>query len=109
LGREVRRETLLWGRLGISGLRQHLQFQEIGEHDGLVAFRARTAQPYRMAEDVVLCTTLLANRPFAAHAAFVDGVGHQGLASAELSTQSRLVDDGGLDVAPPERTLAAGG
>ena len=109
MGGEVRRGTLLWGRLGISGLRQHLQFQEIGEHDGLVAFRAATAEPYGMAEDVVLCTPLLANQPFAAHAALIDGVGRQGPASAELSAQSRLVDDGGLDVAQSERTLAAGG
>jgi hypothetical protein len=109
LGREVRRETLLWGRLGISGLRQHLHFQEIGEQDGLVAFSAGAAQPYGVAEDVVLCTTLLANRPFAAHAALVDGVGHQGPASAELSAQLRFIDDGGLEVAQSERTLAAGG
>jgi len=109
LGREVRRETLLWGRLGISGLRQHLHIQEIGEQDGLVAFSAGAAQPYGVAEDVVLCTTLLANRPFAAHAALVDGVGHQGRTSAELGAQLSLVDDGGLDVAQSERTLTAGG
>jgi hypothetical protein len=94
-----------WG-LGDYGITS--QVQEIGEQDGLVAFSTGAAQPDGVAEDVVLGTTLLANRPFAAHAAFVDGVRHQGPASAELSTQSRLVDGRGLDVAPSERMLAAG-
>jgi hypothetical protein len=60
-------------------------------------------------EDVVLCTTLLANRPFAAYPALIDRVSHQRLASAELGTESRLVDGNELGVAQSEGTLPARG
>src|SRR6266545_2967749 len=62
-----------YGRLGISGLRHHLQFEQVGEQDGLVAFAAASTESEGTAEDVVLFTTSDANLSLAADAALVHG------------------------------------
>ena len=50
-----------WGLLGDWGLRQYLQFKQIGEQDGFVARAAVAAETERPAENVVLCTTSFAD------------------------------------------------
>src|SRR5258708_39994550 len=49
-----------WGLLGDWGLRQYLQFKQLGEQDGSVATTALSAQTERVAEEVGLCTTAAA-------------------------------------------------
>jgi hypothetical protein len=87
-----RGKTFLCGRLGISGLRHHLQFEQVGEQDGLLTLSAVAAEAQGTAENVVLFTTSCANLSLAAEAALVDGVGHQCAAPTELSAQLTLVD-----------------
>jgi len=66
-----------WGLLGDWGLRHHLQFKQLGEQDGFVARTAVAAETERAAEEVVLCTTSVADHAVAAHAALVHGVRHE--------------------------------
>src|SRR5260221_1401807 len=106
-----RGKTFLCGRLGITGdwgLRQYLQFKQLGEQDGFVARTALAAQTERAAEEVVLCTTSVADHAFAAHAALVHGVRHECAATTQLGTQVTVVDGGELDAAESEGALAAG-
>lgn len=74
-----------WGLLGDWGLRQYLQFKQLGEQDGFVARTALAAKTERAAENVVLCTTSVADHTFAAHAALVHGVRHERTAPTEFS------------------------
>jgi hypothetical protein len=59
--------------------------KEVGEQDGLVAFTAAPAKSQGAAEDVVLCTTSIADLSFAADAALVHGVSHQHASATKLS------------------------
>jgi hypothetical protein len=52
LERGSRGKTFLCGRLGISGLLDDLQFKQVSEQDGLVAFTAAPAKSKGTAEDV---------------------------------------------------------
>ena len=97
-----------WGLLGDWGLRQYLQFKQIGEQDGFVARAAAAAETERVAENVVLWTTSFANLSLAADAAFVHGVGHERTAPTEFSAQLTLVDRSELDATESERALAVG-
>jgi hypothetical protein len=97
-----------WGLLGDWGLRQYLQFKQLGEQDGFVAFGAASAESQGSAENVVLCTTSVANLSVAADAAFVHGVGHERTAPTEFSAQLTLVDRSELDATESERALAVG-
>ena len=99
LERGFQGETFLCGRLGISGLRHHLQFQQVREQDRLVAFAATPTESERTAENVVLFTTSDANLALAADAALVHGVGHQHASATKLRAQLTIVDGGELDVA----------
>ena len=89
-------------------MRQYLQFKQLGEQDGFVARAAASAESQRSAENVVLCTTSLANLSLAADAAFVHGVGHERTAPTEFSAQLTLVDRSELDATESERALAVG-
>ena len=89
-------------------MRQHLQFEQIGEQDGFVARTAVAAETERAAEEVVLCTTSVADHALAAYAALVHGVRHECATTTQLGAQLRLVDGGELDVAESEGSLAAG-
>ena len=97
-----------WGLLGDWGLRQYLQFKQLGEQDGFVARTALAAQTERAAEEVVLCTTSVADRAFATHAALVHGVRHECATPTQLSAQLTVVDGRELDAAESEGALAAG-
>jgi len=92
LERGFQGESFLCGRLGISGLRHHLQFEQVGEQDGLFTFSAVAAEAQGSGKNVVLFTTSDAYLSFAADAALVDGVGHQCPAPTKLSPQLTLVD-----------------
>jgi hypothetical protein len=96
-----------WGLLGDWGLRQYLQFKQIGEQDGFVARAAVAAETKRPAENV-LCTTSFANLSVVADAAFVHGVGHERTAPTEFSAQLTLVDRSELDATESEGALAVG-
>jgi hypothetical protein len=97
-----------WGLLGDWGLRQYLQFKQLGEQDGFVAFAAASAESQGAAEEVVLCTTSVADHAFAAHAALVHGVGHECATTTQLSAQLTVIDGSELDTAESEGALAAG-
>jgi len=97
-----------WGLLEDWGLRQYLQVKQIGEQDGFVARAAVAAETERPAENVVLCTTSVADHAVAAGAAFVYGVGHERTAPTEFSAQLTLVDRSELDATESERALAVG-
>ena len=58
----------------------------------MLTFSAVAAEAQGSGENVVLFTTSDANLSFAADAALVNGVGHQGPAPTELSAQLTLVD-----------------
>jgi len=92
LERGFQGESFLCGRLGISGLRHHLQFEQVGEQDGLFTFSAVAAEAQGSGKNVVLFTTSDAYLSFAADAALVDGVRHQCPAPTKLSAQLTLVD-----------------
>jgi hypothetical protein len=77
---------------GLVDYGHHLQFQQVGEQDGLFTFNAVAAEPQGTAENVVLFTTADANLTVAADAALVYGVGHQCASPTELSAQLTLVD-----------------
>ena len=72
-------------------MRQYLQFKQLGEQDGFVARTAVAAQTERAAEEVVLCTTSVADHALTADAAFVHGVGHERTAPMEFSAQLTFV------------------
>ena len=74
----------------------------------MFTFSAVASEPQSTAEHVVLFTTSDANLSFAADAALVNGVGHQGPAPTELSAQLTLVDCSKCDATESERTLAVG-
>ena len=97
-----------WGLLGDWGFGSHLQFKQLGEQDGFVARTAVAAETERAAENVVLCTTSVADHAFAAHAALVHGVRHECAAATQLGAQLTVVDGSELDVAESEGALAAG-
>jgi hypothetical protein len=97
-----------WGLLGDWGLRQYLQFKQIGEQDWFVAFGAAPAESQGSAENVVLCTTSVADRAFAADAALIHGVRHECTPSTQLGAQLTLVDRSELDATQSERALAVG-
>ena len=97
-----------WGLLGDWGLRQYLQFKEIGEQDGFVARTAVAAETERAAKEIVLCATSVADHAFAARAALVHGMRHECATTTQLSAQLTRVDSGELDVAESEGALAAG-
>jgi hypothetical protein len=97
-----------WGLLGDWGLGQYLQFKQLGEQDWFVARTAASAESQGSAENVVLCTTSLANLSLAADAAFVRGVSHERTAPTEFSAQLTLVDRSELDATESERALAVG-
>ena len=97
-----------WGLLGDWGLRQYLQFKQFGEQDWFVARTAVAAESERAAEEVVLCTTSLADHAFAAHAALVHGVRHECTPSTQFGAQLTFVDGSELDAAESEGALAAG-
>ena len=97
-----------WGLLGDWGLRQYLQFKQIGEQDGFVARAAVAAETERSAENVVLCTTSVADHAFAAHAALVHGVRHECTPSTQFGAQLTVVDGSELEAAESEGALAAG-
>jgi len=78
--------------VGISGLRHHLQFEQVGEQDGLLTFSAVAAETQAPFKDVALFASSFADRALTANAALVDGVGHQCAAPTELSAQLTLVD-----------------
>ena len=77
---------------GLVDLWHHLQFEEVGEQDGLFTFSAVAAEAQGTAENVVLFTPSDAHLSFAADAALVHGVGHQCAAPTELSAQLTLID-----------------
>ena len=89
-------------------MRQYLQFKQLGEQDGFVARTAVAAETERAAEEVVLCTTSVADHALTADAAFVHGVGHERTAATQLSAQLTLVDRSELDATESERALAVG-
>ena len=97
-----------WGLLGDWGLRRYLQFKQLGEQDGFVARTAVAAKTERAAEEVVLCTTSVADHALTADAAFVHGVGHERTAPTEFSAQLTLVDRSELEATESERALAVG-
>jgi hypothetical protein len=97
-----------WGLLGDRGLRQHLQFKQFGEQDGFFTFGAASAESQGSAENVVLCTTSVADHAFAADAALIHGVGHECTPSTQLGAQLTLVDRSELDATESERALAVG-
>ena len=90
-------------------MRQYLQFKQIGEQDGFVARAAVAAETERAAEEVVLCTTSVANHAVAAHTALIHGVRHECATATQLSAQMTLVDGSKLDVAESKGALAASG
>jgi len=71
------------GDLGDYG--QHLQFKQLGEQDWFVARTAAAAESQGSAENVVLCTTSVADHAFAAHAALVHGVRHECATTTQFS------------------------
>jgi hypothetical protein len=97
-----------WGLLRDWGLRQDLQFKQLGEQDGFVTRTAVAAETERAAEEVVLCTTSVADHAFAAHAALVHGVRHQCTSPTQLSAQLTVIDFGELCAAESDGTLTAG-
>jgi hypothetical protein len=98
-----------WGLLGDWGLWQHLQFKQFGDQDGFFTFGAASAESQGAAENVVLCTTSVADHAFAAHAALVHGVRHKCTPSTQFGAQLTVVDGSQLDAAESEGALAAGG
>jgi hypothetical protein len=97
-----------WGLLGDWGLRQYLQFKQLDEQDWFVAFGAASADSQGSAENIVLCTTSVADHAFAADAALIYGVRHECTPSTQLGAQVTLVDGSELDAAESEGALAAG-
>jgi hypothetical protein len=87
-------------------LRQYLQFKQLGEQDGFVARTTVAAETERAAEEVVLCTTSVADHALTADAAFVHGVGHERTAPTEFSAQLTFVERSELDATESERALA---
>ena len=85
---------------------RHLQFKQLGDQDGLVAFGAVAAETQGPFIDVALFAPSFTYRALATQAALVHGVGHQRTAPTELSAQLTLVDVSKLDVAESERLLA---
>jgi hypothetical protein len=96
-----------WGLLGDWGLRQHLQFKQFGKQDGFVAFGTASAKSEGATENVVLCTTSVADHAVAAHAALVHGVRHECTPSTQLGAQLTVIDGSELDAAKSEGALAA--
>jgi len=78
------------GRLGIAvdsvDYGQHLQFEQLGDQDGLFTFVALTAETQGPFKDVALLASSVADRALAAYAALVQGVSYQRAAPTELST-----------------------
>ena len=70
---------------GFSGLRQHLQFEQLGEQDGFFTFVALAAETQGPFKDVALLASSVADRALATATALVQGVGHQRAAPTELS------------------------
>jgi hypothetical protein len=97
-----------WGLLGYWGLRQYLQFKQLGEQDGFVARTTVAAQTERAAENVVLCTTFVADHTVATDAALVHGVRDECTPSTQLGAQLTVIDGSKLDAAESEGALAAG-
>ena len=64
---------------------QHLQFEQLGEQDGLFTFVALAAETQGPFKDVALLASSVADRALATYAALVQGVGHQRAAPTELS------------------------
>jgi hypothetical protein len=89
-------------------LRQHLQFKQFGKQDGFVAPTAASTESERSAENVVLCTTSVADHALTANAAFVHGVGHERTAPTEFSVQLTFIDRSERDATESERALAVG-
>ena len=65
--------------------RQHLQFKQLGEQDGLFTFVALATETQGPFKDVALLASSVADRALATDAALVQGVGHQRAAPTELS------------------------
>jgi hypothetical protein len=97
-----------WGLHEDWGLRQYLQFKQLDEQEWFVAFGAASAESQGSAENVVLCTTSVADDAVAAHAALVHGVRHECTPSTQFGAQLTVVDGSELDAAESEGTLAAG-
>ena len=62
---------------GDGGLGHHLEFQEIGEQDGLVAFTAPPAEAQGTAKHVAGLAATFSNQTFATLATLVQRVSHQ--------------------------------
>src|SRR5712691_5823365 len=78
--RGSRGRTFLWTAgdcCGLSGLRQHLQFEQLGEQDGIFTFVALATETQDPFKDMALLAPSVADRALATYAALVQGVGHQ--------------------------------
>ena len=64
---------------------RHLQFEQLGEQDGLFTFVALAAETQGPFKDVALLASSIAEGALATDAALVQGVGHQRAAATELS------------------------
>ena len=62
----------------------HLPVEDLGEEDEVIAARARTTEAETTAEEVAVWAAALAEEASLAGWAFVDGVGDERLASAEI-------------------------
>jgi hypothetical protein len=86
----------------------HLQVQQVGEQDGLVAFTAASAESKGTAETLPCAQrrSPTCRSPQTLHSYTVWS--QHGTMPTKLSAQLTIVDGGELNVAQPARTLAAG-
>ena len=91
---------------GDGGLGHHLEFQEIGEQDGLVAFTATPAEAQGTAKHVAGRAATFSNQALATLATLVQRVRHQRAALPQLGPQPLLIDTGRVGMAQSEGELA---
>jgi hypothetical protein len=87
--------------------RNHLLSHQIDQQQGCVAFRAVTAQADGAAEQIALWAAALADEPFTATLAFVNGLRHHRAATLEFLTQALQVGQAG-SVTETKRELLVG-
>jgi hypothetical protein len=86
----------------------HLQLEQLGERQWLVARLAVPAQAQGSAKTVARRAASFTNEAVTTLAALVHGVGHQRIASTQFSAESPIINGALKCMAQPERALAAG-
>src|SRR5688572_1249461 len=86
----------------------HLPGEDLGDEDEVVAVRARTTEAEATAEEVAVRAATCGEVACLAGRALVDGVGNEGLATAEVSGQGLEIGRRRSSLAQPVGVLLAG-